>query len=125
MSSSATAPRALLVSEAAFLKQTEAIQKAFDTFKGIIAVPNISYSMINPILANLVEATVCFSLLKHISLIIFNFLTYRMVLTVFIPLFTILFSKDFPVKFKTLWTNFVPKTQNLSSLAICTRLQVW
>jgi len=64
MSSSATVPRTLLVSEAAFLKQTEAIQKAFDTFKGIIAVPNIGYSMINPILANLVEATVCFSLFK-------------------------------------------------------------
>src|SRR5277367_723144 len=124
MSSSATVPRTLLVSEAAFLKQTEAIQKAFDTFKGIIAVPNIGYSMINPILANLVEATVCFSLFKHISLILFNFLTYRMALTVFIPLFTILFLKGFPAKFKMFWTNFVPKTQNLSSLATCTRLQV-
>lgn len=66
-SAAPSAPRALVVSEAAFLKQTENIQKSFDTFKGIIAVPNIANAMIKPILHNLVDATVCFPLLKHIS----------------------------------------------------------
>ena len=60
MSSSATSPRALVVSEAAFLKQADNIQKCFDTFKGIVTVPNICYAVIKPIMTNLIHATVFF-----------------------------------------------------------------
>ena len=61
MSALATAPRALIISEAAFLKQTDNIQKCLDTFNGIVVVPNIGYAMIKPIVANLIDATVCLS----------------------------------------------------------------
>lgn len=103
MSSPATAPRALIVSEAAFLKQTDNIQKCFDTFKGIVAVPNIGYAMIKPIVANLIDATVCFSQ-KHIPFLYpanFALLFYRTGSTVSTLSFTILFSRNFLVKFKT------------------------
>jgi len=59
MSSLATAPRALIISEAAFLKQTDNIQKCLDTFNGIVAVPNLGYAIIKPIVTNLIDATVC------------------------------------------------------------------
>ena len=58
MSSPATAPRALLVSETAFLRQADAIQQALATFKGVIAVPNISNATIKPVLYDLIDATV-------------------------------------------------------------------
>ena len=60
MSSPATAPRAL--SETSFLRQTESVQQALTTFKGVIAVPNIVHAAIRPVLLDLIDATVCFLL---------------------------------------------------------------
>lgn len=58
MSTPSTAPRALVVSEPAFLKQAELIQKNLDAFKGISAVPNLGDALIRHALSDLIDATV-------------------------------------------------------------------
>ena len=68
MSSPATAPRALIVSETAFLRQADAIQQALATFKGVIAVPNISNATIKPVLYDLIDATVS----SNVSFLLFD-----------------------------------------------------
>ena len=124
MSSPATAPRALIISETAFLKHVDTVHQALTTFKGVIAVPNIVHAAIKPVLYDLIDATARSLPFHHFPLLIILSL-FRTASTVTQHSFYILLLKAFPVKYKMLWTNFAPNSQSSIPPRTIAALLVW